>query len=163
MTRIILPALVCIACSDPKSGASFPPLLGKRSESTVAYFTSSCDKTFAPVDRYTEGDTKQYAKLMSSRSGSMETYDCDMSSGTRYEISFAFGQVMGIGIYARTEAEQVSVFDRVFARIVPTDLRDAIRRSISDPSQLQVSTSEGMIEVKSTKGATSWLVRRNWH
>lgn len=159
MTRIHLLAFLVAACGDPKPTPPWPPLLGKQSETKITRFVESCDERFAPVDKYAEkyGEPSRYARLSTRREGTIaDQYDCQMSSGTHYSIDFLYGAVSYISIVASTEASRLEIFDRVFAASLPGDVRDVMRRSISDPSHFEFTRTKGGVIVEPSDNSIGW-------
>jgi len=159
MTRTILLAILATACSDPKPKSPTEPLLGTRTENAIRRFESSCDERFATVDPLAKDEPKPFARLRFERDvGDAERYKCEMSNLTSYGITFVFGHVLTVWIHAPSEAEMKDIFDRVFAEIVPKNVREQMRDSISDPKHFEVTGKKSRVEIHATDTSVSWGV-----
>lgn len=88
------------------------------------------------------------------------TYKCYMESETashaEYTIAFLRSDVIRIAIEARTEAERIAIFDRVFANFMPANVREPMRKSITDPEHFDFATSDGAVFVEPSHRWISW-------
>jgi hypothetical protein len=154
MTRFVLLAFIAAACGDSKRKSPFPPLLGKQSDATIAAFEASCDTRFAtsPGDRAVlRRQTKmKEVTIIECHIGS------DMTLEANYSIMLFRGGIRMIDIQAKREAERIAIFDRVFASIVPPDIRSPMRSSISDPKAFDFATTEGGVFVHASDTVISW-------
>jgi hypothetical protein len=153
MTRFVLLAVIATACGDSKSKSPFPPLLGRQSDATIAAFEASCDARFgtAPdVRALLRRGLKMQHTILECQMESDITYD------SNYSITFFRGVVSRIDIQAHTEAERIAIFERVFAGIVPADIRGPMRSSISDPEHFDFATPDGGVFVDANGGVIAW-------
>jgi hypothetical protein len=146
-------AVIAAACGDSKSKPPFPPLLGKESDATIAAFEASCDARFTTASDVTpllRRDSKMQSTILRCELESEMTYDAI------YSIMFFRGRVTRISIQAHTEAERIAIFERVFASIVPSDIRGPMRSSITDPDHFGFATPDGGVFVHANDDVIYW-------
>lgn len=131
------------ACRDgERRRAGFQPLLGKRTDAAISHFRESCDVKFAPVNPNPFGDPP-FAQFSMDEDVHTLHLQCEMSNYTDYSVMFFLDNISFIYIYAPTEAERLGLFDRVFAPLVPDDVREPMRRSISNPEGFRFDAPTG--------------------